>query len=482
MKVKQLFFALVATIFAACTSEKEQISKTEDGFQVFGEILIDGKPADLSRASGSWSGLGKYKGDQSASVSYSAPEGYTVTRVYETPTKNSSNTSSLTFSIDYTDHTVYADVKSTPRYTNTVTAGTGGTATGTYTGTTGTSHEINAKPNSGFKFSKWTVSGGATVTNASSANTTATIGSSNGTIRAEFNKNFKIDNYLFCGNSGTTAKIYYKGKTYTTDNVQGWEAITYGQGAYVVVGDGYYSHDPAGMYWTPVEFQSTPRQPKDICYSENPHYLFVVVGSNGFLAYSNNGYKWTEGTINGGSWQSNTGHWKSICVGNGLFVAAGTGAGTHSGKIAYSNDGKKWTEKSVGSYYLYSVCYGNGKYVAVGERGYIYTSNNGVDWTQSNTGIEDLNSVCYGNGKFVAVGAKGKVVYSENGTSWNKLNLNGISENLLTVYFYYDFFVCTTNNGKILSSSDGVNWSEELTLPFSITDCYRDALKIPGID
>ncbi len=35
------------------------------------------------------------------------------------------------------------------------------------------------------------------------------------------------------------------------------------------------------------------------------------------------------------------------------------------GNVAYSTDGVNWTTKTVGSNYWLSVCYGNGKFVAV---------------------------------------------------------------------------------------------------------------------
>lgn len=188
MKVKHFLFAIAATLFAACTNEQEQITKSDNEYQIFGEVLIDGKPADLSRASGGeWSGLGKYKGDQTASVSYTAPDGYTVKKVSEEPTKNSSNSSSLSFSINYIDHTVSVELEETAQeYTNTVTADTGGSASGTHTGKTGETHEISATPSSGYEFSHWEFDGGASVTNPSSANTTAKIGTSDGTITAKF--------------------------------------------------------------------------------------------------------------------------------------------------------------------------------------------------------------------------------------------------------------------------------------------------------
>lgn len=81
----------------------------------------------------------------------------------------------------------------------------------------------------------------------------------------------------------------------------------------------------------------------------------------------------------------------------------------------------RWTSsKSNTSSHLFSVTYGNGTYVAVGENGTILTSNDGGDnWTNraSNTG-KMLRSVAYGNGTYVAVGDDGTILSSGDGASW----------------------------------------------------------------
>lgn len=188
MKVKHFLFAFAATIMAACTNETNELQKTEGDFQVFGEVLIDGKPADLSRASGgSWSGLGKYRGKDYATVSYTAPSGFTVTEIREEPDKTSSSSSSHSFDINNKDHTVYVDLDEIAKeYTITVSAGTGGSVSPTsFSGPSGTKRTITATPQSGFTFSSWSASG-VSLSSSTSASTTATIGSSNGTITANF--------------------------------------------------------------------------------------------------------------------------------------------------------------------------------------------------------------------------------------------------------------------------------------------------------
>jgi len=69
---------------------------------------------------------------------------------------------------------------------------------------------------------------------------------------------------------------------------------------------------------------------------------------------------------------------------------------------------------------LYSVAYGNGQFVAVGEYSAILMSPDGATWTSKNSGSTyPLNAVAYGKspsvgqaGQFVAVGAYGTILTS----------------------------------------------------------------------
>ena len=73
---------------------------------------------------------------------------------------------------------------------------------------------------------------------------------------------------------------------------------------------------------------------------------------------------------------------------------------------------------NIGSGTWYSVCYGNGKFVAVGNHGNVAYSTDGVNWTTKIVGSVTWNGVCYGSGKFFAVGSGGAVTYSTDGVNW----------------------------------------------------------------
>lgn len=152
--------------------------------------------------------------------------------------------------------------------------------------------------------------------------------------------------------------------------------------------------------------------------------------------------------------------WYSVTYGNGKFVAVGD-----SGYTTTSTNGTTWTTpKQVGTNIWQSVAYGNGKFVAVSSGGYITTSEDGVTWT---TPVQaDINawySVTYGNGKFVAVGDSGYTTTSTNGTTWTT-RVQVSKSNWYGVTYANGKFVAVSNSGYITTSEDGITWSTRVQI------------------
>ena len=74
---------------------------------------------------------------------------------------------------------------------------------------------------------------------------------------------------------------------------------------------------------------------------------------------------------------------------------------------------------------LRKVCFGNGTFVAIGDKGAIYSSVDGQNWVERSSGVtENLHGVAYGNGIFVVVGKDGSALVSKNsGQSWTRSEL-----------------------------------------------------------
>ena len=168
---------------------------------------------------------------------------------------------------------------------------------------------------------------------------------------------------------------------------------------------------------------------------------------------------WTRGTI------SNTSRfWWSVCYGNGKYVAIAN----ESNYFAYSTDGINWTESTISSTSRkwWSVCYGNGKFVAVTyQSNYFAYSTDGITWTEGT--ISDANrqwrSVCYGNGKFVAIAQNSNYfAYSTDGITWTENTISSTSRQWNSVCYGNGKFVAIAYNSRYFAySTDGINWTED---------------------
>lgn len=72
----------------------------------------------------------------------------------------------------------------------------------------------------------------------------------------------------------------------------------------------------------------------------------------------------------------------------------------------------------------------------------------------------DLNGVAYGNGTFVVVGDNGVILTSSDGANWTPVT-SGTTAFLTAVTYGNGRFVAVGNSGSILISSNGTSWSME---------------------
>ena len=160
--------------------------------------------------------------------------------------------------------------------------------------------------------------------------------------------------------------------------------------------------------------------------------------------------------------------WYSVCYGNGKYVAVS--AYSNPNNMAYSTDGISWTEGTMPNTEedWYSVCYGNGKYVAIAYISDVYAySTDGISWTQGTMPEwSTWMSVCYGNDKFVAVdggagGASTTMAYSTDGISWTQGTISSSNQRWNSVCYGNDKFVAIARDTNIMAySTDGISWTE----------------------
>jgi hypothetical protein len=154
----------------------------------------------------------------------------------------------------------------------------------------------------------------------------------------------------------------------------------------------------------------------------------------------------------------------SVAWGDGRFVAVGD-----IGTILTSPDGAAWTVHDSGvPERLNGIAWGGGQFVAVGNRGTILTSPDGAAWTARDSGtFAGMNSVAWGGGQFVAVGDSGnKILTSPDGTAWTARD-SGTTNDLSSVVWSGSQFVAVGRGnysfrgefGVILTSPDGAAWT-----------------------
>jgi hypothetical protein len=198
-------------------------------------------------------------------------------------------------------------------------------------------------------------------------------------------------------------------------------------------------------------------------------------------AYSTDGMTWFPTTI------PIVGNWNSVCYGNGKFVAVGAVNVSPFSAAIYSTDGITWekaaTELPQSDAGWRSVCYGKGRFVAVSggpDKSTIAAySMDGKTWFPATMpGNWQWTSVCYGNGKFVAVSGaddeSDKVAYSTDGRTWFPATMP--SDCFWRSVCYGDGkFIAVAHNDDYIGaaySTDAKTWFPITTMPTVIVDIF----------
>ena len=321
--------------------------------------------------------------------------------------------------------------------------------------------------------------------------------------------------YLIIDHEGVYGSNYsvilsIDGTNWESTNAGCGDAVTYGNGTFVIVNNGCPSRSRSlftipsrsdiltsadGTVWT-----CNAKTLEDGVFLKGVTFgngIFVAVGSNGAILTSSDGADWT--TIP--SWITNI-NLKGVTHDNGVFVAVG-GTGywndfaspidTTRYIILTSTDALVWQISAQGEKqgHLYSVTSGNGMFVAVGGKteefeGIILTSPDGANWTSQTSGsgaYAILSSVTYGNGMFVAVGGD-HILTSPDGANWTSQTSGlGAYAMLSSVTYGNGAFVAVgydqtfvadsydwTTNHIVLKSTDGVSW---MTVQSGTTDYLK---------
>lgn len=224
--------------------------------------------------------------------------------------------------------------------------------------------------------------------------------------------------YLICGDEGVLLTSTGNGEwtplqSGTTESLL---FADYKDGIFVISGNGRtlkFSYDM--RTWTSAIWASGNAYSfQAITHDAN---RFYGCGLNGHIHYSYDGIMWYIAYTD-----PNRGQLTGIACGNGIVVAVG-----RYGTVVYSNDlGRNWNSTNVSDADFRYVAYGNKMFVAVGSSGVLYTSTDGEHWTLRNSHVShDLYSVTYGDGRFIAqsyYNTQNWLSVSNDGVTWISSN------------------------------------------------------------
>ncbi len=195
---------------------------------------------------------------------------------------------------------------------------------------------------------------------------------------------------------------------------------------------------------------------------------FVAVGHRGLRLVSTDGKEWTnlqtgkEGEV-----------YRAVSYGNGRFAAVGSFGGSNI--MASTADGVVWqtgTRDARYVSYVRGLGFGKGMFLGLGgdpgavgdSKPFVVMSEDGQTWSDLTpiSGKNMLRRVCFGNDRFVAVGDRGRRATSKDGKEWTDAPNVRAVDTLIDVTFGRDLFVGVGLHGLRMSSEDGVKWSERL--------------------
>lgn len=254
------------------------------------------------------------------------------------------------------------------------------------------------------------------------------------------------------GQTWTNLQTGKEGETY--------RAVCFGNGLFAAVGsfggNNILAATADGVNWkTGMQDAKYVRYLRGLGFGKG-HFIGLggdpgAVGiSNPFLMTSTDGQTWSEAVSIGGKNML-----RRICWGNDRFVAVGD-----RGRRAMTKDTKEWidAEKVKAIDTLIDVTFGAGRFVGVGLHGLRMSSEDGVAWSERLAGEEGehINSVLWTGDRFAAVG-QGATYFSPDGLKWERVpNTNAP----LIAVFGNGQFVGSNWRGRILRSIDAVKWEE----------------------
>lgn len=189
---------------------------------------------------------------------------------------------------------------------------------------------------------------------------------------------------------------------------------------------------------------------------------FVAVGNSGAVLTSPNGSNWTSHAT------AATNLRRGATYANGQYLLVGFSSPLNRALVGISADLLQIRTFNPGfDQGYYAIAYGAGRYAAGGWAGFALTSPNGTDWPTTNrVHFEHINDLQFHQSVFVAAANDGKLMTSLTGTNWTLRAQGMSSEDLNAVTYGNGTFVVVGGAGTVLQSGafgpgpDSINLSQ----------------------
>lgn len=276
--------------------------------------------------------------------------------------------------------------------------------------------------------------------------------------------------------NGQWIAVGYQGTVITSADGQSWivrragsndlSGVAYGNGRWTAVGNGSILTSSNGISW--MEIQNSPGGALKRVVYENG--LWAATGYPGRVVTSVDGVSWTLSWTTADVAPSDRSTLDGIGYGNGLWIAQ------RGSRILTSLEGLRWAVQTNlpsftdGTYQFNSsdIKYANGRWIAVGGT-MIFTSTDAdswqrVKWQSEKTGVtmSQLRGVAFGNGEWLAIGEQ-VILGSTDGKTWQTRllppDLQSNEKSFQDIAFADGQWVVVSQQGPVLSSRDGINWT-----------------------
>lgn len=240
---------------------------------------------------------------------------------------------------------------------------------------------------------------------------------------------------------------------------------------FLAVGDpdsgDYVLTSPDGRSWSALRTNQIVLGLEDVVWT-GTHY--IATSDRGTFYTSTDASNWTLQQLMTSLLDINALAWSGS-----VAVAVG-----EDGNIWSTPDGVTWTQHAgVTTAYLRDVEWLNGRFAAVGDNGTVLFSTDGANWSVESTGAAgDLAAVAWSGSTWIGLGSGGGYT-SSDGMTWAPVGVAGLFEDAVWADAL-NLFVAVDTNGRVLTSPDGMSWTERVDLDqfFSLATIYWDGTQL----